>query len=123
EDIDRFRRNRFHDLLNLVGFLDAGRVETIGAGLSVKDKPFEGDAKWIRASDQPGFTSPGQHYWDSGSSNRTMRCADAIDSQFFFVERRCAIPTVVLNRQTGHPLCDAKLCICRYRFGLIGEPI
>src|SRR5207248_8234996 len=65
EDIDWFRRNRFHDLLNLVRFLDAGSVETIGARLGVRNKPVESDAKWIRTSHQPGLTSPGQHYWNS----------------------------------------------------------
>ena len=48
EDVDRFWRNRFHDLLNLVRFPDAGRVKTISPSLSVRDKPVKSDAKWIR---------------------------------------------------------------------------
>ena len=48
---------------------------------------------------------------------------DAIDSQFFFVERRRAIPGVVLNRQAGHALRNAEICICGYRFRLIGESV
>ena len=40
QDIDRFWRNRLHDLLNLARFPDAGRVKTISTGLSVRDKPI-----------------------------------------------------------------------------------
>ena len=48
---------------------------------------------------------------------------DALDSQFFFVERRRAVPGVVLDRQASHTLGDAEICICGYRFGLIGESV
>src|SRR5207249_9309564 len=123
EDIDRFWRHRFHDLFNLLRLLDAGSVKTIGASLTVRGKPVESDSKWIGASDQPGFTSPGQHHWDCGSINGTTRRTDAIDSPFFFVERFCVASRVVLNRQAGDALRDAKLCIFGHRFGLIGDSV
>src|SRR4029077_5860523 len=123
EDIGRFWRHRFHDLLNLVRLPNAGSIETIGPSLSVRGKPLEDDPKWISTPDQPRFTSPGQHHWNSGPLNGATCGTDALDSQFFFVERRAAVPGVVVAREASHTLGDAEICICGHRFRLIGESV
>src|SRR5205814_8500501 len=77
----------------------------------------------ISTSDQQCFTSPGQHHWSSGLINGPTCPTDAVNCQLFFVERRCAISSVVLDRQAGRALGDAEICICGYHFGLVGESV
>ena len=57
KDVDRFRRDRFHDLRDLIRFANAGRVETIGTGFGVSSESVKRSAERLLIVDQPCFAT------------------------------------------------------------------
>ena len=57
EDVDRFRRDCLHDLPDLIWITDARRVETIGAGFSVRGESLECGVQRIGITYQPRFAT------------------------------------------------------------------
>ena len=51
EDVDRFRRDCIYDLRDLPGITYAGRVQTIGAGFSVRGESVESGMQRIGITD------------------------------------------------------------------------
>src|SRR4029077_9914199 len=59
EDVDRFRRDCIYDLSDLTVITYAGRVQTIGAGFSVRGESLECGLQRIGITDQPRFATAG----------------------------------------------------------------
>src|SRR4029077_16060849 len=59
EHVDRFRRDSIYDLRDLTGITYAGRVQTIGAGFSVRAESVECGVQRIGSTDQPRFATAG----------------------------------------------------------------
>ena len=59
EDIHGFWRQCFYNPRDLIWIADTRRIETIGAGFSIRGEPVECGVQRIGITDQPGFATAG----------------------------------------------------------------
>jgi ketosteroid isomerase-like protein len=81
---------------------NAGRVETVGAGLGVGSESFERDGESIGVAHEPRLATSGKDHRNPRCVNGLARGFDPFDCKLYIVERRRVVSRRIFDRQSGN---------------------
>ena len=122
EEVDRLGRDRLDGRLDLIARPDAGRVETVGAGVREGLEPSDGLVE-IGPPVQEAFGARREHHVAAGLVDRRARGLHARKREVEVVERIGVVAGEILNRQPGDAGLDAARHVLGDVLGFMGEAV